>query len=71
MKGSGNPPLLTVVFGIFGGLFCIICAALDCDWFLNSNKAKVFVQLLGRVGARIFYILLGLFLMTISILMII
>ena len=70
MKGSGNT-LFTGIFGIFASIFCIICAALDFDWFMNSNKAKIFVELFGRDGARIFYILLGLFLLVVSIFLVI
>ena len=35
---------------------------MDYDWFMNSGKAWIFVKLFGRDGARVFYILLGLFL---------
>ncbi len=58
--------------GIFGiviflaGLFSVFCAAKDYDWFMNSSKARLFVKLLGRNGARVFYILLGLVLIGVS-----
>ena len=41
------------------GIFSISGAALDWDWFINSRKARLFVSLFGRNGARIFYGLLG------------
>jgi hypothetical protein len=43
------------------GLFTIIGAAMDWDWFMNNSRAKLFVWLFGRNGARVFYIGLGLF----------
>ena len=41
------------------GIFTIFCAFMDYDWFLNHYKAKFFVALFGRNGARVFYIILG------------
>lgn len=40
------------VFAICGGVF-------DWDFFMNHRKARFFIRLLGRTGARIFYGLLG------------
>ena len=34
-------------------------AAFDWEWFMNSQKARIFVHLFGRGGARIFYGVLG------------
>jgi hypothetical protein len=42
-----------------GGLFAIICAFFDFDWFMESWDSKGTVKLLGRDGARVFYIMLG------------
>ncbi|MBL8814518.1 MAG: immunity 17 family protein [Planctomyces sp.] len=42
------------VFSILGGVF-------GWEFFINSGKAKLFVHLFGRTGARLFYVLLGLF----------
>jgi hypothetical protein len=42
------------------GLFSMAGAAFDWDWYMNNHRARVFVRLVGRTGARIFYILLGL-----------
>jgi hypothetical protein len=47
---------------IFGGIFCSWCAYNDYDWFMNNYKARLFVRLFGRDGARKFYIGLGIFL---------
>ena len=41
------------------GLFSVVCAAKDYDWFMESRKAKAALWLLGRAGARMFYIVLG------------
>lgn len=32
---------------------------MDWDWFMNSRRARFFVKVFGRMGARIFYGLLG------------
>ena len=48
-----------VIF-ILIGLFSMICAIGDFDFFMNHRKAKLFVKLLGRKGTRIFYSILGL-----------
>ena len=45
---------------VLGGLFAIAGGVLDWDWFMNHRKARLFVGLLGRSGARVFYCLLGL-----------
>ncbi len=42
------------------GLFSVVCAAFDFEWFMNHRKARFFVKILGRGGARIFYGVLGL-----------
>jgi small neutral amino acid transporter SnatA (MarC family) len=42
------------------GGFSIVSAVQDWDWFLQSRKARLFVNLMGRKGARIFYGILGL-----------
>lgn len=53
-----NGPLLSVVaVGI--GLFTIVSAMADWDWFFEHRKAKFFVDAFGRDGARIFYGALG------------
>lgn len=51
-----------LLFGLFfvgAGIFTICGAACDWDWFMGSRKARFFVAMLGRNGARIFYGLLG------------
>jgi len=55
-------PIWASILFVFAGLFSIAGAILDWEWFLTSRRAVMFVRLLGRTGARIFYALLGLFL---------
>ena len=47
------------LFAILAGLFTIFCAAKDFDWFMNHHKARFFVNIFGRDGARVFYGILG------------
>jgi hypothetical protein len=51
-----------LIYGIIillAGLFSIICAAFDFNWFMNNHRASLFVKLFKRNGARVFYIVLG------------
>jgi len=61
-----SPQLLILslvgLFSMAGGLF-------DWNWFMTSRRARLFVKLLGRTGARIFYVLLGLGLLILGILL--
>jgi len=41
------------------GGFAICGAALDLEFFMNHRKARAFVRMFGRNGARLFYGLLG------------
>ena len=50
------------------GIFALCGAVFDWDWFMNNRKARFFVSLLGRTGARIFYALLGSGIATIGVL---
>ena len=47
---------------IGGGVVSVGGAALNLDAFMNSPKAQPYVRTYGRTGARVIYILLGLFL---------
>ena len=42
------------------GIFSIVAAILNRDWYFQTSGAMTFVKWLGRKGARIFYALLGL-----------
>ena len=51
-----------LIYGIvilLAGLFSIVCAAFDFDWFMNNSRAKFFIKIFKRSGARVFYIVLG------------
>jgi hypothetical protein len=50
-------PWLLVAIGAFAALGGIK----NWDWFMNNRRARLFVTILGRDGARVFYVLLGLF----------
>ncbi len=54
---------IEIVFGSIGGLLCIAAAVCDWDWFFDNYRARPFVKLLGRNGARVFYAILGALLM--------
>jgi hypothetical protein len=49
------------------GLFSILGGVLNWNWFMNNSRARFFVNILGRNGARIFYIGLGLFLVVVGV----
>ena len=50
----------------FVGLFPILAAVFDWDFFFNNYKARPVVKVLGRSGARIFYAVLGTVIIVIS-----
>jgi hypothetical protein len=58
---------MTNIVLILVGLFSIIAAALDWNWFMNNWRARFFVNIFGRNGARIFYIGLGVFLVVVGV----
>ncbi|MCW5606078.1 MAG: immunity 17 family protein [Burkholderiales bacterium] len=41
------------------GVFTIVAAAADWNWFMEHHKARFFVNIMGRNGTRVFYIILG------------
>ena len=51
---------------VVAGLFSILGAAKNWDWFMDHRRARIWVKLFGREGARIFYYILGLFLLGIG-----
>ncbi len=70
--GSGEQEEIVKLFwiGIAGGIFSIAGALFNWDWFMNNSRARGIVDLLGREGARVFYGLLGVFVLILSILMV-
>ncbi len=55
--------LFYLIFFSAAGAFCILASILNWNFFFNNSRARPFVKFLGRNGARVFYALLGLFLM--------
>ena len=54
------------LFGILGGAFSVWAAVTEQSWFFNSRKARNFAKVFGHNGAKIFYILIGAFLIVIG-----
>lgn len=52
---------------VLAGIFSVLASVKNWDWYFNNRKAKPFVRLFGRTGARIFYTLIGIFIMGIGI----
>ena len=48
------------------GFYAIAGAALNREGFMGNPKAQVFVRLFGRTGTRVFYIIVGLGLITLG-----
>ncbi|NDV55805.1 hypothetical protein D0T51_08720 [Parabacteroides sp. 52] len=49
---------------LFAGLFSLLASCLNWEWFFTTQKSEYIVRTLGRSGARIFYGLLGVALIT-------
>jgi uncharacterized membrane protein YphA (DoxX/SURF4 family) len=58
--------LAAILFG--GGLFSLVVAIFDVERFMAASNAKPVVDAIGRRSARVFYALLGVFLVTVGIL---
>ena len=56
------------VLMIIIGLFSITAGILNWDWFMNNWRARFFVNIFGRNGARAFYIGLGIFIVVVGVL---
>ena len=57
---------LRIILGVFLGILCIFASVFEWKWFFNSNKAQFLVKLLGKEGAKKFYLFLGIFIVAIS-----
>lgn len=56
----GPSEYFILVIFIALGIFSIVAAALNIEWYFQTSGAMMFVRWFGRRGARIFYALLGL-----------
>ncbi len=56
---SPSEYIILILF-ILLGLFSVIAAIGNIEWYFQTDGARFFVRYLGRKGARIFYFLLGL-----------
>lgn len=54
---------------VAAGLFSVCGAAFDWDFFMNSRRARFFVMIFGRTGARVFYTILGVAIMVLGLIM--
>jgi len=50
------------------GVFSILGAVCDWDWFMNARKARFLVTILTRNGARVLYMILGVALVVLGVL---
>ena len=46
-------------FFIAAGLLSVAAGTFGWEWFLSHRKARFFVSIFGRTGARIFYVIVG------------
>ena len=51
---------------IGGGIFCIWASVTEQEWFFYHWRARPIVKLFGMNGAKIFYIVLGILLIVMS-----
>ncbi|MCE5333208.1 MAG: immunity 17 family protein [Desulfobacteraceae bacterium] len=56
-------------FFVAAGLFSLCGGVFDWDWYMNARKARFIVSLVGRGGARVFYIAGGWLLAVLGVLM--
>ncbi|MBI3134314.1 MAG: hypothetical protein HYZ14_06510 [Bacteroidetes bacterium] len=54
--------IFVTILCIGGGIFVILASTYNWNFFFENRKARIFLALFGRTGARIFYIIVGFFL---------
>jgi hypothetical protein len=54
---AGN--LLMALFFVLAGIFTMCGGLFNWNWFVLSRRARLIVRILGRGGARIFYVVVG------------
>jgi len=60
---EGNQDLFAIIIAAGSGLFALLGALFNWNFFFEGNNSRLFMSLLGRTGSRIFYAALGLFLL--------
>ena len=50
---------LVGIIVILIGIYCILAAIFNWNWFFNNSRARGISKMLKRTGARIFYAVLG------------
>ena len=56
------------IFAVLAGMVCLCAAYYDWDWFFDNMRARPFVKIFGREGARTFYAILGIIIMILGLL---
>lgn len=58
---------LCVILMAAVGVYCLLAAVCNWNWFFGNRRAQLFVGLFGRTGARIAYGLLGAVIIALSV----
>ena len=66
-RENANNSFLFVIL-ILSGLFVIVAAVLNWDWYFNDRKTLFWVNLIGRPATRVLHIILGIVLIVCGIL---
>lgn len=64
-----DQPVLIALLAIAAGIFSLLGGINNWDWFMRSFRAGLFVNTIGRQGARVVYGILGIVLITIGVLL--
>lgn len=59
--------LIAYIIIFLAGIFSILGGVFNWNWFMNNRRARFFVKVFGRGGARIFYIILGVVLLVLGV----
>jgi hypothetical protein len=56
---------------VIAGTVTLAGAVMNWDWFMKSRRAKLFVDIMGPKGARVFYGMLGFLMIAMGVLRVI
>ncbi|MCI4670442.1 MAG: immunity 17 family protein [Bacteroidia bacterium] len=59
--------LLVAILLIAGGGFSLLASIFNWDFYFEHSRARFFVKIFTRAGARVFYALLGLLLLGVGV----